>query len=197
MAMDPKPPQGGRLPIWVGGGSASTTAAIHTVAVEQAKVPLGLTIFAPVGGSADADAIVTPAQIIYHVEDTISNADAPGFYAAFDHASARELVAFSGGIPGGECNGYHLMVGLDTELVAAMTTFITKYNPAVPPSGPAAIEYFNAGFGHYFMTADADEIDGLDGGAYGGAFVRTGRQFNVFDAPGIGETGSSGRSVRE
>jgi hypothetical protein len=58
--------------------------------------------------------------------------------------------------------------------------------PVVPPSGPIAVEYFNAGFGHYFMTADADEIGGLDAGAYNYAFVRTGRQFNVFDAPGAG-----------
>ena len=46
------------------------------------------------------------------------------------------------------------------------------------------VEYFNAGFGHYFMTADADEIAGLDAGAFGGAFVRTGRQFTGWNAPG-------------
>jgi len=57
--------------------------------------------------------------------------------------------------------------------------------------GPAsqkrpAVEYFNAGFGHYFMTADPDEIAGLDGGAYGGAFVRTGRQFNAWSTQAAG-----------
>ena len=46
-----------------------------------------------------------------------------------------------------------------------------------------AVEYFHAGFGHYFMTAQADEIAGLDGGAFGGAFARTGREFDVFDGP--------------
>jgi serine protease len=50
----------------------------------------------------------------------------------------------------------------------------------------AVVEYYNAGFGHYFMTADADEIAGLDGGAYGGAFVRTQRQFTAFGAPATG-----------
>jgi hypothetical protein len=39
------------------------------------------------------------------------------------------------------------------------------------------VEYFNASFGHYFMSADPDEIAALDAGAYGGAFVRTGQQF--------------------
>jgi hypothetical protein len=51
------------------------------------------------------------------------------------------------------------------------------------PTPTAAVEYFHAGFGHYFMTAQADEIAGLDGGAYGGAFARTGREFEVFDGP--------------
>jgi hypothetical protein len=45
-----------------------------------------------------------------------------------------------------------------------------------------AVEYFHAGFGHYFLTAQDDEISGLDAGAYGGAFARTGRQFAVWNA---------------
>ena len=45
-----------------------------------------------------------------------------------------------------------------------------------------AVEYFNAGFGHYFMTAQTDEIQGLDGGAYNFAFVRTGVGFNAWDS---------------
>ncbi|MEO8485247.1 MAG: S8 family serine peptidase [Betaproteobacteria bacterium] len=48
------------------------------------------------------------------------------------------------------------------------------------------VEYFNAGFGHYFMSADNDEITGLDGGAFGGAFVRSGRQFNAWNLPTTG-----------
>jgi hypothetical protein len=46
-----------------------------------------------------------------------------------------------------------------------------------------AVEYFHEGFGHYFMTAQADEIAGLDGGAYGGAFARTDAEFRVLDGP--------------
>ena len=48
------------------------------------------------------------------------------------------------------------------------------------------VEYFNAGFGHYFMTADTDEITGLDGGAYNFAFLRTQRSFNAWDGPAAG-----------
>ncbi|MFO1282940.1 MAG: S8 family peptidase [Burkholderiales bacterium] len=48
------------------------------------------------------------------------------------------------------------------------------------------VEYFNAGFGHYFITARADEIALLDGGAFNGAFVRTGASFKAWDGPSAG-----------
>lgn len=48
------------------------------------------------------------------------------------------------------------------------------------------VEYFNASQGHYFMTADADEIALLDGGGFGGAFVRTGETFLARDGPAPG-----------
>jgi YVTN family beta-propeller protein len=55
----------------------------------------------------------------------------------------------------------------------------------IAPATPAklAIEYFHAGFGHYFVTADPDEIAGIDAGAYDGAWTRTGLAFKVFEAP--------------
>jgi len=48
------------------------------------------------------------------------------------------------------------------------------------------VEYFHSGFGHYFMTADLDEIAGLDGGAFGGVFSRTGQTFKARDGPAGG-----------
>jgi len=54
---------------------------------------------------------------------------------------------------------------------------------AITPVVTPVVEYFNAGFGHYFMTAQADEIAGLDAGAYNFAFVRTGLGFNAWTAP--------------
>jgi hypothetical protein len=45
------------------------------------------------------------------------------------------------------------------------------------------VEYYHTGFGHYFITADPDEIAGLDAGAYGGVFVRTGEEFLARNGP--------------
>jgi hypothetical protein len=42
-----------------------------------------------------------------------------------------------------------------------------------------ALEYFHAGFGHYFVTSDPKEIDDLDAGTFSG-WERTGEGFNVY-----------------
>ena len=43
-----------------------------------------------------------------------------------------------------------------------------------------AVEYYNAGWDHYFVTSFPEEITALDGGAFGGAWKRTGQAFNVW-----------------
>jgi serine protease len=68
-------------------------------------------------------------------------------------------------------------------IVSALGAVQYAQQNATGPQQTPVVEYFNAGFGHYFMTADADEIAGLDAGAFGGAFVRTGRQFSAWNAP--------------
>lgn len=53
-----------------------------------------------------------------------------------------------------------------------------------PPANKVlAIEYFHEGIGHYFLTAQADEQNGLDSGVFAG-WARTGNSFYVYDAPG-------------
>ncbi len=43
------------------------------------------------------------------------------------------------------------------------------------------VEYYNAGLDHYFITADSAEIALLDGGAFGGAWKRTGGSFPAWN----------------
>ena len=56
---------------------------------------------------------------------------------------------------------------------------ITTGGPPVPGVQTAAVEFLHAGFGHYFLTADPDEIGGLDSGVFAG-WSRTGQTFNVW-----------------
>lgn len=46
-----------------------------------------------------------------------------------------------------------------------------------------AVEYYHSGLRHYFLTADADEIAGIDAGAVKG-WNRTGGEFTVYTDPG-------------
>jgi hypothetical protein len=50
---------------------------------------------------------------------------------------------------------------------------------ALPPAIAQAVEYYYADWNFYFETAFPDEIAALDGGAFGGAWKRTGQTFNV------------------
>lgn len=47
------------------------------------------------------------------------------------------------------------------------------------PATVTAIEYYHAGFDHYFITASADEITKLDNGTFAG-WARTGLSFKVY-----------------
>jgi hypothetical protein len=62
------------------------------------------------------------------------------------------------------------------EAVLARVTMPTGPMPAVA----RAVEYFHSGLNHYFMTANAAEIDVLDSGRMAG-WQRTGMSFNVVD----------------
>lgn len=52
--------------------------------------------------------------------------------------------------------------------------------PPPPPQAGVAVEYFYDIWGFYFETSLAPEITALDGGAFGGAWKRTGETFKVW-----------------
>ena len=55
-----------------------------------------------------------------------------------------------------------------------------RYGTPNPLREPLVVEYFHAGYDHYFMTADEPEIATLDAAAER-SWVRTGKTFAVFD----------------
>ena len=62
---------------------------------------------------------------------------------------------------------------------------VHRLAPDGPAVGATAVEFFHAGFGHYFTTAIDDEIAKLDAGVFEG-WVRTGESFGVLPAGGPG-----------
>ena len=76
--------------------------------------------------------------------------------------------------------------GSPQQLVVQGTGVAGGGTPPPPTGGTAeAIEYFHAEFGHYFITAIADEVTLIDNGAFKG-WARTGRSFKVHTSAGAG-----------
>jgi hypothetical protein len=66
---------------------------------------------------------------------------------------------------------------------AVPVSFSGTAAPASVPDVVRLVEYFHAGFGHYFVTHLGDEIAKLDNGTFTG-WTRTGRQINAWVAAG-------------
>ncbi len=69
----------------------------------------------------------------------------------------------------------------DPVVLANLEKSLTNDVQDLPPVA-AAIEFYHAGFDHYFVTSIPDEVTKLDNGTFAG-WVRTGKSFNV-GAPG-------------
>jgi hypothetical protein len=61
-----------------------------------------------------------------------------------------------------------------------VTTLLVKKPSVSTSSTSTAVEFFHHGFGHYVVSAEADEIAKLDSGFFAG-WVRTGELFKVYD----------------
>jgi len=170
------------VPTWVIGGSSSTNAVANLAVSLPAGSPVGIIFFAPEHLSASlAPRITRDTLVIFHSADTLTTPGAT--YTALTSAPVKELVGLSGGNNGG-C-GYHLFNGLDPEFVAATAGFIDKYNASLgggTSSTSVAVEYYYDVWNFYFETSFADEIAALDGGAFGGAWKRTGETFKVWSS---------------
>jgi hypothetical protein len=72
---------------------------------------------------------------------------------------------------------------LRTATIAGL--FEYRLSDAPPTTSAAVVEYYHAGFDHYFITANPDEIAALDRGAIAG-WTRTGFEFRANAAPASG-----------
>jgi lysyl endopeptidase len=83
--------------------------------------------------------------------------------------------------------------GIDvySRLDQALPLLASYLSPGTPdPSKKTlVVEYYYAGFDDYFITADPNEIQGLDSGAHPG-WVRTGLSFLAYSDPGVAPAGA-------
>jgi uncharacterized protein (DUF1800 family) len=77
---------------------------------------------------------------------------------------------------------------MNPRLLATLLLGLPVAAGAVEPTG-TAVEFYHPGLAHYFITPDASEIAGIEAGAAGPGWKRTGGQFGVYrsagDVPGL------------
>lgn len=79
-------------------------------------------------------------------------------------------------------NGHILALTIN---VPTNSELIVQYQGDLPCATTPAVEYYYAAWNHYFVTAFPAEIAALDGGAFGGAWQRTGQTFDVWPQPNV------------
>ena len=167
------------VPTWLVGGSSATLPLLQFATGYPAAEPLGLVVFSPDPvARATASPVVRPIAIVYHPADPFQYAAA--LYSALTSAPVRQGIELTGGTSSG-C-GYHLFAGLDAEFVTAVSGFIATHGPSLVPGATVAtaIEFYNAGLDHYFLTHIAGEIAALDAGTTIRGWARTGQSVPVY-----------------
>ena len=122
----------------------------------------------------------TPANTVFH-DVTVSSSGVSGCDITIPSMCNNSVPGplgstgnFSGYLVG---PGYDEATGLGSIDVADL---LAQWKANVPSGTTPAVEYYYSVWNFYFITAAPAEIAALDGGAFGGAWKRTGQQFNVY-----------------
>jgi len=168
------------VPSWIIGISSSTTPITNLAVNLPSEMSVGVVFLSPDSPNAARVAqIKRPTLVVYQPLD--DSQFAGPLFADLTSAPVKQLISLSGGNNNG-C-GYHLFNNLDAEFVAAVSGFIDTYNGATGGGSSQtadAVEYYYSAWNFYFMTSFTSEINALDGGAFGGAWQRTGQTFKVW-----------------
>lgn len=176
------------VPTWIAGISSSTAMVVDTALAIPPDVPAGFIAMSPdPTAPSEVNKIARTTLVVYHQQDALAHAGA--LYAALTSAPAKEIVGLTGGSSAGRCLGYHTFTGLDEELKVTLTGLMAKYAGTVAASPAArAVEFYNQGLDHYFLTHVAAEIAILDAGTTIKGWVRTGESFPVYAAAQAGSS---------
>ncbi len=147
----------------------------QAVGVQSAALPVNVV---NIGGSAVTVSSVSssnPAEFIVVANSCIGSIAASG--------SCSIQVGFTPSVAGARSGTLSIVSnGIGSPQSVALTGTGTGGGTA---NTADVIEYFHASFGHYFVTAIADEISKIDTGVFVG-WARTGLSFKVFTAPAPG-----------
>lgn len=116
---------------------------------------------------------------------TATCTNSPTSYAWTNCSSTTSTCQATSSVAGDR--GYSVTATNASGTSAPASTTVTWIANSGPPPGPttSVVEYFHAGFGHYFITGFAAEVAVLDSGSVAG-WTRTGRTFNAFGSAATG-----------
>ena len=111
-----------------------------------------------------------------------------GRWAGRARAAATGLViaavAAAGSGPGTAAAIDPVKAALRAEFAATLAAKSFAVAPQAGETVVTVVEYYHAGLGHFFITANPAEIANLDAGAFGGVWKRTGQSFGAWALAG-------------
>lgn len=155
---------------------ASLAFAAQAVGVQSAAQTINAVNIGGQAVTVSSVASNNPAEFIV-TGNTCTGSIAPA-------AGCSIQVAFKPSVAGARSGALSIVSnGVGSPQSVAFSGTGTTGNP--PPATAGVVEYFHASFGHYFVTAIADEITKIDAGLFVG-WARTSLGFKVYTAPGPG-----------
>lgn len=113
----------------------------------------------------------------------------PGFaphtmlHRAAGIAAALAVAAVTVGAAGVAAQG-PAKHSLGAQVAASLAAKSFAVAPQATQTVVTVVEYYNVALGHFFITANPAEVASLDGGAFGGAWQRTGQTFGAWALAG-------------
>lgn len=164
------------VPVWITGGSASTSVVSTLATSPSSDFRGGVVFFSPQRPGSAVARITRPTFVISHAEDPTAFGSL--MFNALTSATIKERMVLTGGNNGG-C-GVHLFEGLDAEFAAAVSTFINKYNPTLATPLSRGVIDIDGDGKHEILVRSSD------GRLQSASLVNNALQFSATPDPGVG-----------
>lgn len=150
-------------------------------AVGTSSAPQAATIVNTGGAPATVTAVTSSSSEFSVVSETCTSAPVAG------GANCLATIAFHPAATGPRSGSITLAGNGNPQSFAVAGSGVDNGGQPLPAGMALTVEYFHAGFGHYFVTAEPAEVKALDDGTVSG-WVRTGRSFKVWTGPAPART---------
>lgn len=134
--------------------------------------------------------VLQPFQLVNRLENDPTYVRKLGSPDSWYPVETRGFLYLILGYPTQLVNPYDQLAGLETtgEFSSMWLDVGMCFSPGPPDALGKTVEFYHSGLDHYFYSADAQEIDGLDTGSGAKGWARTGKTFTVVRDAGCHST---------